>query len=548
MVDTSREEHRMMIFSNDSDSIQSDLIQGDDLANGMRSGKIPNGILTQKIHTESYTVTLYALLKNYGLIPVVRIKPRIRFRRSNYDNLSSSAPLCYGSDDIVQFAELKRGDDTAEGADYSQLAQFFGDAPAIENLSADPALQLVSQRDLFLRQPPFKVKTKVFGAAPDQSGIPIGSFLDALNDPKQTEAIFKQFPSGDEFALDLLEALEPFGTVEFQFGLYSRYERLDCVLAGSDSGGYRTTFDPFTALGYIQSEGPMQQLQILAHERGTRWEHKILIDQLSPSMLNSISNRIRMLRRKYLIGRLLSKSQTGLTALADSRESRLGLTKDLLTGYQLTVEVSMPKNRMSNIESRKKLRECFTGNSQYQLHPFNKDITERHLNVAKGVKNGVVYSLDNAYLTQSIAPSRNEENGVVVVRDPIGERMLIRSAQELRERIPTNGFDECWNEMLSEAGYTVVNQQTARCYAVSYQTQKKGGILDGQETIQKSEHFLSVRYLGVSRLETALRHDRSDHRSGNGHSSLLEIASQKEIQVIQEMKNLISYLKTKHLI
>ncbi|MDP7279358.1 MAG: hypothetical protein QGG39_05690, partial [Candidatus Poribacteria bacterium] len=119
MVDTSREEHRMMIFSNDSDSIQSDLIQGDDLADGMRSGEIQNGILTQKIHTESYTVTLYALLKNYGLIPVVRIKPRIRFRRSNYDNLSSSAPLCYGSDDIVQFAELKRGDDTAEGGDYS---------------------------------------------------------------------------------------------------------------------------------------------------------------------------------------------------------------------------------------------------------------------------------------------------------------------------------------------------------------------------------------------------------------------------------------------
>ena len=551
MVDTSREEHRMMIFSNDNDSIQSYLIQGGDLADGMQPGEIPNGILTQKIHAESYTVTLYALLKSYGLIPVVRIKPRIRFRRSNYDKLSSSAPLCYGSDDIVQFAELKRGDDTVEGSDYDQLAQFFGDAPVIENLSTDPALQLVLQRDLFLRQPPFKVKTKVFGAAPDQKGIPIGSFLDALNDPKRTEAIFKQFPSGDEFALDLLEALEPFGSVEFQFGLYSRYERLDCVLAGSKSGGYRTTFDPFTTLGYIRSEGPMQQLQILAHERGTRWEHKILIDQLSPSMLNSISNRIRMLRRKYLIGRLLSKSKTGLTRLADSRESRLGLTKDLLTGYRLIVEVPMPKNQMSNIESRKKLHECFNGNSPYQLHPLNKDITERHLNLAKGIKNGVVYSLDNAYLTQNIAPRRNEENGVVVVRDPIAERMLIRSARELREQIPANGFDECWNEVSSQAGYTIVNQQTGRCYTVSYQTQKKGQILDGHETIQRPEHCLLIQYLGLSslgRLETELRSDRSDHRSGNGRPSLLEIASQREIQVIQEMKGLISYLKTKHLI
>ena len=155
MVDTSREEHRMMIFSNDSDSIQSYLIQGGDLTDGIQPGETPNGILKENLNADSYTVTLYALLKSYGLIPVVRIKPRIRFRRSNYDKLSSSAPLCYGSDDIVQFAELKRGDDTVEGGDYNQLAQFFGDAPVIEDLSADPVLQLVLQRDQFLRQPPF---------------------------------------------------------------------------------------------------------------------------------------------------------------------------------------------------------------------------------------------------------------------------------------------------------------------------------------------------------------------------------------------------------
>ena len=47
MVDTSREEHRMMIFSNDSDSIQSYLIQGGDLTDGMQLGETPNGILTQ---------------------------------------------------------------------------------------------------------------------------------------------------------------------------------------------------------------------------------------------------------------------------------------------------------------------------------------------------------------------------------------------------------------------------------------------------------------------------------------------------------------------
>ena len=49
----------------------------------------------------------------------MRIKPRIRFTRSNYDNLSSSAPLCYQADDLVQFAELKRGDDVIESGNFS---------------------------------------------------------------------------------------------------------------------------------------------------------------------------------------------------------------------------------------------------------------------------------------------------------------------------------------------------------------------------------------------------------------------------------------------
>ena len=101
MVDHSREEHRMMIFGNDSDLVQEHLVR-----DGEATEK--NRILQRKTHAESYTVTLYILLKNYGLIPVIRIKPRIRFRRSNYDNFSSSAPLRVGLDDTVDYAELKQ--------------------------------------------------------------------------------------------------------------------------------------------------------------------------------------------------------------------------------------------------------------------------------------------------------------------------------------------------------------------------------------------------------------------------------------------------------
>ena len=206
MVDDSREEHRMIIFGNDSDPVQEHLIREEGIDRGSST---QNGILERKMHADSYTVTLYALLKDYGLIPVFRIKPRIRFHRFNYDNQASSAPLRYNLDDIVDFAEVKRGIESGEPVDNMVQEQVFGDAPTLEGMSDDPALQLVSQRDLFLRNPPFKTKTKVFGGEDDDTqGIPIGKFLDALNYPAQTQSIFKPFPQGAEFATDLREALE----------------------------------------------------------------------------------------------------------------------------------------------------------------------------------------------------------------------------------------------------------------------------------------------------------------------------------------------------
>ena len=148
LVDDNREEHRMMIFGNDSRLVQERLIVEYDAQR--------DGILAQKVHEDSYTVTLYVLLKDYGLTPVFRIKPRIRFHRSNYDNLSSSAPLQYSFDDIIHFAELKRGVELTEKIDDLKLAEILGDAPALKDITDDAALQLVSQRDVSLRNPPFQ--------------------------------------------------------------------------------------------------------------------------------------------------------------------------------------------------------------------------------------------------------------------------------------------------------------------------------------------------------------------------------------------------------
>ena len=543
MVDHSREEHRMIIFGNDSDLVQEYLVRDE------QSTK-QDGILQRKTHAESYTVTLYVLLKDYGLIPVIRIKPRIRFRRSNYDNFSSSAPLRFGLDDTVDFAELKQSV-TGEDVDIQLLEQFFGDAPSIHNLDTYPALEFISQRDLFLRQPPFKTKTKIIGIGPDMQGIPIGKFLDALNHPKQTEAIFKPFPKGKEFAKDLLEVLEPFSHLEFEFGIYSRYERRDCVFSSTDKQvrlGYRTTFDPWTVLGHIKTDQSEQQLQILRHERGTRWEHKIMIDQIDQPTLNLISREIRSLRSQYLIGRILSKSKTGLSILADLQESQLNVINELFVDYILKTKIILPGNRFSNIEERRKLRQVFEAADQYQLHPSNNNIMERYLNLAKGLKDGVIYTLDNIYLMQSTSSETVHMDGLIFIREPTEKRILMRSADDLRSLIPTGGFERCWNETIAEGGYAIIDKKTRRCYIISYGKKEVGSILGSKITIQDSEHYLSVKYLGISPQRYERLTNDAAKRKNKVSPPLFNMITKRENEIIKEMKRLILYLQDKTLI
>ncbi len=536
MIDDSRQEHRMLIFGNDSDPVQEHLCIG--------QGSSQTGILERKMHSQSYTVTLYALLKDYGLTPIVRIKPRIRFHRSSYDNLSSSAPLSYSLGDIVDFAELKRGVQQQTALENTELERIFADAPTIENLSTNPALQLVAQGDVFLRAPAFKTKTKVFGEGSDIEGIPIGQFLEALNRPSQTEAIFRSFPSGREFARDLLEAIAPFEGLEFQFRLYSRYERRDCVLSGTSTrpvDGYRTTFDPWTVLGYIRSIGNAQQLQVLSHERGTRWEHKLLVKSLDSDSVARISREIRMLRHRFLIGRALSKSQTALTLLAQTRESQLNLTKDILIGRELTIERPLHTDRFANIGDRQALRAAFTEQEPYQLYPLDADIIERHLNLAKGTNHGLIYTLNNVFLTQGPPPKITKTGSLRIVTSPVLDRVVIRSAEDLRMRLPADSFDKCWNEVIHEAGYSVMSAKSSRCYSVSYCQRFKGSCLDGKVDNTSLEFYLLIKYLGISpegyQRINANRRVRPD--------SALE--TDQERAVIREIQDLFLFLKQKQL-
>ena len=554
LVDDNREEHRMMIFGNDSSPVQDRLI-----VNNLTSDC---GILAQKVHEESYTVTLYALLKDYGLTPVFRIKPRIRFHRSNYDNLSSSAPLQYSLNDIIHFAELKRGTVLMDKIDDAKLAEILGDAPTLAGMSDDPALQLVSQRDVTLRNPPFKTKTKVFGKSEDEgveeAGIPIGSFLDALNQPHQTEQIFSKFSRGSEFAHDLRKALENYESYEFQFGLYSRYERRDCVLAGGDaetSGYYRATFDPWTALGYIRPSGNKQQFQILAHERGTRWEHKVMLEKLDEGTLERLATEIPNLRSKYLIGRVLSKSQTALTRLANLRKSQLNLTTDLDIGYTMQLEIPLPDKRFSVIDHRKKLRAVFNGNGDYQLHPLNGEFVEKHQNLAKGIQAGVVWTLDGVDLLSGHPPIKEQDEEFVITKVLHQNSFVVRSAEELRQRLPQNGFEECWNESIDEGGYTVLSQKTGRVYSVSYGRKITGSIQNGEIIKDDGSHYFTIAYLGVdpsraetSRFEMPTEVQRSFFDKLFGREPVPPFYNQliqTETQVIDEMKTLARHCKDK---
>ena len=71
--------------------------------------------------------------------------------------------------------------------------------------------------------------------------------------------------------------------------------------------------------------------------------------------------------------------------------------------------------------------------------------------------------------------------------------------------------------------------------------------MNGKESIQQAEHYLSIRYLGL---------DHPDRMWINNHQynntsvpvSVLDTTAKKEYQIIEEMKNMVIALRAKRLI
>ena len=135
-----------------------------------------------------------------------------------------------------------------------------------------------------------------------------------------------------------------------------------------------------------------------------------------PLRLKNSLQKVPALRSKYLIGRILSKSQTALTRLAKLRKSQLNLTTDLDTGYTLQLEIPIPEKRFSVIDHRRKLRALFNGNGNYQLHPLNKEFVETHLNLAKGTRDGVIWTLDTVDLLSGHSPLKEQDEEFLITK------------------------------------------------------------------------------------------------------------------------------------
>ena len=534
-VDDEREEHRMLIRLNDFNPVLASLLIGQE----HEAIQNQEGILRQKVHDHPYTITLYCLLKNYGMTPISRIKPRVHFsRRENlYDDVSAGSPVQFSLDAKVDFVEFKYSDEKENIADKNLLRQVFGDASTLDNLADNPAEMLVAQHDLFLMKPPVKLKTRLssFG----DNGVPIGEFIEALNNPKKAEQLFSQYSGGKEFARDLRIVLEPFEGLEFNFGIYSRYKRWDCVYDNyldKEAQPYRTTFDPFTVLGWIRDSEGAVRLQPLVNERYARWEHKINPEAIDKETLQIIETHIRKNRKEYLIPRCLSKSQTALTLLKDERESSLALLNEL--GYSITMEIPIKSKKYADIDSRKKLRAAFNG--QLELHPRNTDIVENHKNIAVGYVNDLEYILDASQLIVREKSTRIKDGDVTIIVQPFQHKELVTSAANLRTRLPEYGFDSYRSVSYDECGYTVHVKKSDRTYTVSYGRRTDGNISKDKVSINDTIQYVSIRYLGIApeKYRGILK----------GKSMPMEFRDKPAEDIVDEMKQVVSHLKDKNIL
>ena len=175
--------------------------------------------------------------------------------------------------------------------------------------------------------------------------------------------------------------------------------------------------------------------------------------------------------------------------------------------------------------------------------------------MAKGIRDGIIWTLDSVDLHTGQPPLALQDEGFLMIKTPHQNRFVVRSAEELRERLPKNGFEKCWNETVDAGGYTVLSHTSGRVYAVSYGRRNTGSIHEGSITEEAVTHYLSIEYLGIEPSRANVSHsgipahaqrsffDRLFNRQPI--PPLFSHLIKTESQVIAEMKTLAQHCNEK---
>jgi hypothetical protein len=197
----------------------------------------------------------------------------------------------------------------------------------------------------------------------------------------------------------------------------------------------------------------------------------------------------------------------------------------------------------------------FNGSGTYRLHPLNGEFIERHHNMAKGIREGTIWTLDSVELLTGQPALETQDEGFLIIKKPHQNRFVVRSAEELRERLPKNGFEKCWNETVDIGGYTILSQMSGRVYSVSYGRRNTGSIHEGNITQADVAHYLSIEYLGIDAARASVSHTEMPAQAQRGFFDRLfnkrplppifSYLVQTEAQIISEMKILAQHCKEK---
>ena len=78
--------------------------------------------------------------------------------------------------------------------------------------------------------------------------------------------------------------------------------------------------------------------------------------------------------------------------------------------------------------------------------------------MAKGIRDGIVWTLDSVELFTGQPPLKEQSEEFLVIKTPHQNKFVVRSAEELRQRLPKNGFENVgmrrsmWAGIPSSAG------------------------------------------------------------------------------------------------